>query len=255
MGWLWRFHQRQRLHGNGCECEDACGTFKLGSTDGSAGFWNGNISRLTFYSTKNQIALNGAAKKFVMVGDSIPAGFNSNQPFPQLIARDLNTVVSNQSVAGAGWTTDPGGGSLTARAAAAVDPLVAYNGSAATTKLGLFAGTNDIFTSGLTGAQTFAAFETYIQARNAVGYLYANMIVFEMLPRAGAHEVERTDYNAALVAGALTYGYQLVRLSLDTLIGVAGADSNRAYYGFDKTHPTDWSQNRIKSLGEALFAA
>lgn len=175
----------------------------------------------------------------VFVGDSITLGVGATNPFPANIATIDGITASNQALNGAGWQRDFGQGSLTAVAAASVDPLLSsLTRSRLPPKLVLFAGTNDIVSNPSTGAQTYALFQTYLAARIAAGWVMSNIVVATMLPRTNATEAERVAYNAALVSGA-SAGYVLARNDLDPNMGGSGKWSDTTYFQADGIHPNN----------------
>ena len=100
-----------------------------------------------------------------------------------------------------------------------------------------FAGTNGIAIKGNSAAQEYADFVTWITTALSKGWTASNIAVCTMLPRAGVSEITRRNYNALLINGVATYGYQIVRFDLDSIMGKGGANSNQTYYS-DGTHPT-----------------
>jgi hypothetical protein len=122
----------------------------------------------------------------------------------------------------------------------------------ANARLIIFCGTNDMANGGYTAAQTYSAFIAWLRARIAAGWKVGNIVVVEALPRAAplssqVFETQRQPYNQMLAAGAATFGYQLVPLGADTLIGQPGQSSSRTYYVDDNVHPNE--------AGHAIIAA
>jgi hypothetical protein len=122
----------------------------------------------------------------------------------------------------------------------------------ANARLIIFCGTNDIANGGYTAAQTYGAFTAWLRARIVAGWKVGNIVVVEPLPRANplsspAFEAQRQPYNQMLATGATTFGYQLVPLGADTLIGQPGQSSNPTYYVDDNVHPNE--------AGHAIIAA
>jgi hypothetical protein len=118
-------------------------------------------------------------------------------------------------------------------------------------RLVIFCGTNDISNSH-TAQQTYAGFLTWLNARIAAGWKVGNIVAMQALPRgvplsSSAFEALRQPYNQLLAAGAAAYGYQLVPLGDDTVIGQPGQWANLTYYKDDEIHPVD--------AGHAIIAA
>jgi lysophospholipase L1-like esterase len=113
-----------------------------------------------------------------------------------------------------------------------------------------FAGTNGIdpFLGNHSAATEYANFQTYITALLATGIPASNVIVCTMLPRTGITDSIRTTYNASLVSGAATYGYQLARLDLNPNIGFAGQNLTSWYQQPGGVHPVDAGQAIIASI-------
>lgn len=117
----------------------------------------------------------------------------------------------------------------------------------------LFAGTNGFAIFHEAPATVYQHFTEYLADRLAAGWEPAKIIVCTMLPRLGVSETDRAAYNALLVSGATTYGYQLARLDLDPDMGVAGAYTNTTYFQADGTHPTDAGHDRIAHVIQPLI--
>jgi lysophospholipase L1-like esterase len=120
-----------------------------------------------------------------------------------------------------------------------IDP---YLGSVSNPVLIVFGGTNDIWLSGKTAAQTYAGFQTYIETRIAAGW--NNIIVLTMLPRQSSapNEATRQAFNTLLRNGAATYGYTVADIGNDPTIGQAGDQTNTTYYAPDQIHLTQAGQ-------------
>ena len=125
-------------------------------------------------------------------------------------------------------------GTLIADAVTRVDPFLAYSGNK---RLVIFAGTNDIFLNGTSGAATWTLLETYINARIAAGWSAANIFVVTMLPRQNGHESDSTTYNNSIRSNAAGMGYKVADVAANATIGCAGCENNTTYYS-DTIHPT-----------------
>ena len=193
------------------------------------------------------------AYNVVAVGDSITSGVMATLPYPN----DLATVfgaTANLGVPLIGWAWNPSGvrsaPSLISTAAADVYPLIA--GPNYPWLIG-FAGTND-GEYGDTAAVAWASAQTWIEGVLATGFPANRLIIPTMLPRTNL-EPFRTAYNALLVAGAATYGYQCARLDLDPNIGQAGDNLNPTYYEQTySVHPTNAGHQIIANIIGALMA-
>lgn len=124
---------------------------------------------------------------------------------------------------------------LTVDAVNRVDPVLAYTG---TKYLVIFAGTNDIFLNGTSGANTWTLAQTYINARISAGWTAANICVGTMLPRQNANEANRTTLNTSIRSNAAGLGYKVCDFAANTTIGDAGDENNPTYY-LDTIHPND----------------
>lgn len=98
------------------------------------------------------------------------------------------------------------------------------------------AGTNDI-NGGESGADTYAEYVSYCQARQAQGY---KVIAFTMLPfgTVAAHETERQAFNVLVRANWATFSDAIADIAADSRIGDSG-DQNDTTYFADKIHCTD----------------
>lgn len=116
----------------------------------------------------------------------------------------------------------------------------------------IFAGTNDIWLGGSSAAQTYAYFQTFIDARIASGWVEGDIFVCTMLPRQTLSETIRTAYNSAIVgkakAGGGTYNYTAIRLDLDASVGVAGQQNDTTYYQSGAVHPNQAGHQIIANL-------
>jgi lysophospholipase L1-like esterase len=183
----------------------------------------------------------------VAVGDSLTLATTPTllTSYEALIGTALNVTAFNEGVNSIGWNFNPGGGSLTTIASTQVDPL-RTSAPCPPPFLVLFAGTNDIFAGGSTGAQTVGFFQTYITARQSAGWsATTKTVVVTMLPRTGVSETDRTAYNNGLISNAATFGYALARMDLDANMGCAGCQTNLTYYQNDGTHPNQTGQQVI----------
>lgn len=134
-------------------------------------------------------------------------------------------------------------GTLINDAVTRVDPVLA---NAGTKYLVIFAGTNDIFLNGTSGANTWLLLKAYIEARIAAGWAASNICVVTMPPRQGGNEANRATYNNAIRSNQATYGYKIADAGADATIGCAGCENNTAYY-LDTIHPT--------AAGHVIFAS
>ncbi len=209
----------------------------------------------------------GGGTNIVFHGDSItdtpPPGVTLAQSYPQRFAvataarQTGRYTVRQRGCSGSSWnfagsTFSPGlsPNKLIDDALVYVDPYAGPN-----SQLVLFAGTNGIALAAHSAATEFADFETYLAARLAAGYVAGNISVVTMLPR-DAITTARTDYNALLVAGAVTYGYKLVRLDLNTDIDGRAGFSDLNYYNADKVHPLASGHDQIaETVYDAVFGA
>ena len=156
---------------------------------------------------------------------------------------EITRIPASRQASGASFTyVGQSGYTLDRSAPIWVDPYASTPGA----RLIIFAGTNDIALGGLTGAQTFSAFQTYFNARIAAGWSASSIIVAEMLPRGSPYEINRQALNSAFASNASTYGYQEAPMGTDTLMGQSGQDLNTTYYQ-DGVHPT--------AVGQALLAS
>lgn len=118
-----------------------------------------------------------------------------------------------------------------------------------------FAGTNGITLAAHSAATEYANFQTYLAAQLAAGFAVSEIYVLTMLPRTGVSEVTRSAYNALLIAGAITSGYNIVRLDLEPNIGAAGQNLNTTWF-LDGTHPTDAGHAVIaQKIYDAMYLA
>jgi lysophospholipase L1-like esterase len=191
----------------------------------------------------------------IAVGDSITTGVGAAFAYGDYIKSDLGLpTLYNLGLSGAGWLHDSsgtlGGSTITARAAAEVDVHVAEIPQPFVI---LFAGTNDIYW-GSTASQTLNAFEAYVQARLAAGWLARHLVVNTMISRGGIASADRAFYNTGMAALQPVYRYYIARLDLDPRIGPDGAYADTIYFG-DGTHPTTAGQRVIADLDEAIVAA
>lgn len=200
-------------------------------------------------------------------GDSITQGYGtttylgadtavwSNQVVIQAVAAHPSYVFGgvNRGINGQGlnyvYSQYPSNtfGTLTADAVTRVDPILAQSG---TKYLVIFAGTNDIFLNGTSGAATWTLLETYINARLTAGWTAANICVVTMLPRQGGHESDRTTYNSSIRSNAAGMGYKVADAGADSTIGDAGDENNGTYY-LDTIHPIDAGHVIIANLVKA----
>lgn len=188
---------------------------------------------------------------FVCHGDSITEGYGTtgwrtsdHYAYPYLttqLASSLTFGMVQLGISGQGFnyvypvypsSTFP---NLTVDAVNRVDPILSQTGSK---YLIIFAGTNDIFLNGTSGANTWTLAETYINARISAGWTIANVCVGTMLPRQNAHESDRTAYNNAIRSNAAGMGYKVCDFAANTTIGEAGDENNPTYY-LDTIHPND----------------
>lgn len=169
----------------------------------------------------------------VIDGDSISQGFSAT--------RNRNWVREVLDVAPASgyrsYCTAQQGltlSTMTSEAAARVDVL---KGSGANV-LVVFAGTNDI-AAGASGATTYSRLVAHCQARVAAGWLRANIIVCNMLPRGDASfETERVAFNTAVANNALANWGAVVDLAAVSGLGGAG-DNTGSNYNADQVHPNN----------------
>lgn len=188
----------------------------------------------------------------IAVGDSLTDGSGGVTSWPTRMATDLGLTAINHGHGAEGWAFNATGGTsnptLISRAAAEVDANV---GTVPQPFLILWAGTNDMVW-GATPAQAYASFSTYMDARLAAGWARGKIVVLTCLPRdPGQVEEDRVAYNSLLVSGQATYGYSIVRLDLDSRIGVADANLNTTYYNVDQTHLKNAGQQVVADLVEA----
>ena len=203
-----------------------------------------------YFALSNFLA--ASSSTFVAHGDSITYGYTLNSPVLtyvsqlcdlQISTHDTPTAYECYGSSSAGFFT-PGDGTvdtltLIQSAPISIDP---YLGSVSNPVLIVFGGTNDIWLSGKTAAQTYAGFQTYIETRIAAGW--NNIIVLTMLPRqSGApNEATRQAFNTLLRNGAATYGYTVADIGNDPTIGQAGDQTNTTYYASDQIHLTQAGQ-------------
>jgi lysophospholipase L1-like esterase len=168
---------------------------------------------------------------------AVPVTCPTAYPYQTALLLGLSVVSYNYSDPGAGYELAGGISGLTLIQSAPlwVDSY-AFNPGA---RLIIFAGTNDIYVNG-NPTRTYTYFQAYITARQSAGWPANHIIVPEMISRNG-DSIYRAPWNALLVSGAATYGYQEVPLSSDTLIGQDGDSSNTTYF-LDGIHPTDAGQ-------------
>lgn len=138
---------------------------------------------------------------------------------------------------------------LTTDAITRIDPFLAQTG---TKWLVIFAGTNDIFGGGKTGAQTAALLQTYVADRIAAGWSANHIIVCTMLPRGGS-DTARDALNADIRSNAVSVGYLVADLAANATIGVANANTNLTYYAADQIHPIDAGHTIIASIVAAVL--
>ena len=193
-----------------------------------------------------------AACPIASLGDSITVPVLATSSYAQVIASTISWTVSNNGYSGDGWnyiyTTGGQTQNLNQLAPTVIDPLLSTTPPAGCAHwLMLFAGTNDIYLDGKTGAQTYAFFQTQIAARINAGWNSANILVLGMLPREN-NSAERAPYNSLLSGGASTYGYTFVALENDANIGCDNCQNNTTYYNPDKIHPTQTGQEVIANL-------
>lgn len=185
---------------------------------------------------------------FVAQGDSITVGTGSFNPYPANIATALSVTGSNKGVASAGWNVNPGGGNLIDRAPTDVDPFLTSGAcSGVAPYLVGFAGTNDIAIGGSNAAQTYAFFQTWLNARIAAGWPAKNIIVPTMISRTAVTDSVRVGYNNLLIGGA-TAGYVIANTGTDANLGCNGCWSNSTYFQIDGIHPTDTGQQILANL-------
>jgi hypothetical protein len=188
-------------------------------------------------------------------GDSITLGFGAANGYPAIIATALGTSQSNQAVDGIGWNKvgNTGGQNMIQHAPSLVDPLLtslacpsAYHFPYSV----IFAGTNDICVSGNTGAQAYAFFQTYLNARLAAGWPPSRILVPTILPRATCTgpATEAQNFNNSLIAGAGPSTYTVVRFDLDANMGCNGCQNNLTYYQSGAIHPTTAGQQILAYL-------
>jgi lysophospholipase L1-like esterase len=101
------------------------------------------------------------------------------------------------------------------------------------------AGTNGIALGGLTGAQVYTNFQTYLSSLTGLGVSAGRVVVGTMPPRGSSWETERGNFNSALVSGAAGLGHKLARIDSNANIGVADANTNTTYYQVDTIHWND----------------
>lgn len=135
-------------------------------------------------------------------------------------------------------------GTLTADAVTRVDPVLAYSG---VKYLVVFAGTNDIFLNGTTGANCWTLLQTYINARITAGWSPANICVVTMLPRQSTNESARTTFNGLIASNQVSMGYKIADAGGDAIYGAFAATANPALYP-DTIHPADAGHTTIKNL-------
>jgi lysophospholipase L1-like esterase len=115
-----------------------------------------------------------------------------------------------------------------------------------------FAGTNGIAIASHPASYEYAKLQAYVSALIASGVPADHIIVPTMLPRGAAIEAARVAYNAAIVSDAGRLGYRVARLDLDPNIGIAGANTNLAWFS-DGTHPTDAGHDIIARIIYAVM--
>lgn len=140
-------------------------------------------------------------------------------------------------------------GTLLADAITRVDPLLQYSGPK---YLVIFAGTNDRFLNGTSGAAIWTLLQTYINARIAAGWLPGNICVGTMLPRQGLFETDRTTLNSSIRSNAAGMGYKVADFAADATMGPAGAENNATYYQ-DQIHPTAAGHVILANIVKAAF--
>lgn len=124
-----------------------------------------------------------------------------------------------------------------------------YNAGHPFNLLVVFMGTNDL-SAGATGAATYAALKTYIQAATAAGY---RVVVATALPRnaflATDKETQRLAYNAAILAGwESDLGcIGVLDFASETTMGNTANVGNVIYYT-DGTHPTDYGYSILANF-------
>lgn len=196
----------------------------------------------------------GFTGRIICVGDSITVGGGTTS-YPTMLATDLSLTVNSAATGGVGWDHDSSGnvgtsGTLINLAAAQVDtPYVGLNPQPF---LVLFAGTNDMaYVPSYTGAQTYAAFQTYLSNRLSAGWARSKIIVCTCLSRSSISDTERQLYNTALVGGVSSDGYLVTRFDLDSRIGFTNSWSDTTYFQ-DGTHPTTAGNSVIAGIIESL---
>jgi lysophospholipase L1-like esterase len=181
-------------------------------------------------------------------------------PWPAQLAALLTTAGKNNSVLNLGCNSigfnqvsnscgtgaAPGtGGSLISNAATIVDPVLTRQPNA---RLIIFAGTNDIWLGGSTGAQTCTLAQTYLNARLTFGWPAGHILWVAMLPRYNpgnsapvnmAAETERQNYISCMLTYLSGVGITPVRLDLDANIGMYGDEMSLTYYRGDDIHPNN----------------
>lgn len=179
-----------------------------------------------------------SAYNLLFDGDSITYGYNDiGDAFPTLTANATGlTDWGFQLMATSGnRITD-----CIARAPTYIDPL--YNGSLESggNMLTFLCGTNDLMFDSISTEDLQTIYQEYCVARQAVGW---NLVSATMLPRTvlgGQNEnfeSQRQAFNAWLRLNYSNFSNALADIGGDPTIGVAGANTNLAYYQ-DGIHPT-----------------
>lgn len=190
-----------------------------------------NVASIAQWTGVSEAVLGGSTASLVCDGDSIDAGFGLVTPWESSLALAPGLwSIANIGVPKQTLTT------CASQAAASVDAL--YNRTLRNVCF-IWAGGNDMDPAGLdlTPAQVYAILQSYVAARQAVGW---TVVVSPMLSNINI-DAQVQVFNALLAAHPL--GNAVVVLPA-TLTGL-GSYSNTTYFQSDGIHPSQFSATTI----------
>ena len=224
------------------------------------GYINDTSLVSAYYSSNRVIKQDGSSHLIAFHGDSITLGVNVGDFYTaklirHLLGRSIVCDYKNRGITGQGlnyvYSASSSCPNLISDAASEIDTLLALSPDV---RLVLFAGTNDLWLGGVSGATLLGYLNTYLDARIAAGWTASKIYVCTMLPRQlNEHETDRTTFNNGVMADSGTRGYSKVALHLNANIGLVNAQNNTTYFQADKIHPTVAGHEVIRSILEPVM--
>lgn len=192
-------------------------------------------------ATPNLMDATATPKLVVFDGNSLTSGFgllNPADPYPAQVLASLGATWRGVNVGFPSQQTPE----LITQAATRVDRF--YNPSRTKNVVVVWEATNHIQIGGATAQQAHDSLQTYVQARQAVGW---KVVVLNVLPRASDNDTTRASVNTLINANTMGYN-ALSNVAANSSIGDNGDETDTTYYQSDQVHLTATGAGVVSGL-------